>query len=165
MPITPTISSQPRLRTQSTAFKIRTTAIPLSRSTKKPKTISSKLANIVPPCSHTEKKMIAEIKLRMASFKESEIKVYDENISKYSSKAVEVPLATYSIFWRARRYSSSSANSKAPMTPNSSVKVYWSSLQEHGKISRPGNSWGQQESPSSIERILRPIEGIRGRDG
>ncbi len=34
--------------------------------------------------------MTAEIKLRMASFKESEIKVYDENINKYSGKAVEV---------------------------------------------------------------------------
>ena len=34
--------------------------------------------------------MVAEIKLRMASFKESEIKVYDENISKYSNRAVEV---------------------------------------------------------------------------
>jgi hypothetical protein len=34
--------------------------------------------------------MTSEIKLRMACFKDSEIKIYDENISKYSSKAVEV---------------------------------------------------------------------------
>lgn len=36
--------------------------------------------------------MTAEIKLRMGSFKQSDIKIYDENISKYSSKAVEVQL-------------------------------------------------------------------------
>jgi len=40
--------------------------------------------------------MVAEIKLRMASFKESEIKVYDENISKYSNKAVDVNIIQFS---------------------------------------------------------------------
>lgn len=33
--------------------------------------------------------MTADIKLRMASFKETDIKTYDDNISKYSAKAIE----------------------------------------------------------------------------
>lgn len=35
------------------------------------------------------KKMSAEIKLRMSSFKDSEIKTYDDNISKYSHRAID----------------------------------------------------------------------------
>jgi len=34
--------------------------------------------------------MTSEIKLRMTAFKDSEIKNYDDNISKYSHKAVDV---------------------------------------------------------------------------
>jgi hypothetical protein len=49
--------------------------------------------------------MAAEIKLRMASFKESEIKIYDENINKYSGKAVDVLMITCSISSGAKRYS------------------------------------------------------------
>lgn len=37
--------------------------------------------------------MTSEIKMRMGSFKESDIKVYDDNISKFSAKAVEVLLS------------------------------------------------------------------------
>ena len=37
--------------------------------------------------------MSAEIKLRMSSFKDSEIKTYDDNISKYSHRAIDVYLA------------------------------------------------------------------------
>lgn len=48
--------------------------------------------------------MAGEIRLRMASFKESETRIYDENISKYSEKAVEVMLTLYSICSIARRY-------------------------------------------------------------
>ena len=34
--------------------------------------------------------MTSEIKLRMTAFKDSEIKNYDQNISKYSHKAIDV---------------------------------------------------------------------------
>lgn len=54
--------------------------------------------------------MVAEIKLRMASFKESEIKAYDENISKYSNRAVEVAVPSSSISSKARKYWPSSEN-------------------------------------------------------
>jgi hypothetical protein len=54
----------------------------------KPKAIYSKWINTVYFTNNLGKKMTAEIKLRMASFRESDIKLFDEKISKYSSKAV-----------------------------------------------------------------------------
>jgi hypothetical protein len=48
--------------------------------------------------------MTSEIKLRMSAFKDSEIKTYDDNISKYSSKAVDVPFLTPRTFSKAKRY-------------------------------------------------------------
>ena len=47
--------------------------------------------------------MSAEIKLRITAFKDSEIKTIDDNISKYSYKAVDVILDSFSIFSKAKK--------------------------------------------------------------
>jgi hypothetical protein len=49
--------------------------------------------------------MTSEIKMRMGSFKESDIKVYDENISRFSGKAVDVPPNLDRIWSKARKSS------------------------------------------------------------
>ena len=42
--------------------------------------------------------MTAEIKLRMGSFKESDIKQYESNINKYSGQAIQVRTTSCSTF-------------------------------------------------------------------
>ena len=67
--------------------------------------------------------MAGEIRLRMASFKESETRIYDENISKYSEKAVEVLHALYSICSIARRYLPVWGSSRADTLSNINVDL------------------------------------------
>lgn len=67
------------------------------------------------------KKMTSEIKLRMISAKDSEIKIYEENISKYSSKAVEVYTLLIRIYSKAKNYYTPFANSKPQPKLNKNV--------------------------------------------
>lgn len=88
-PTTATTCCPPPPRTQPTASKT-WKITPLWTSTTKPKTTCSRSPSTVRPPPPLGKKMTADIKLRMASFKETDIKTYDDNISKYSAKAIEV---------------------------------------------------------------------------
>jgi hypothetical protein len=101
-PTTATTSSPPPPKTQPTASKI-WKITPLSTSTTRPKTTCTRSPSTVHPSPPIGKKMTADIKLRMASFKETDIKTYDDNISKYSSKAIEVDSPPRSTWSRARR--------------------------------------------------------------
>lgn len=68
--------------------------------------------------------MTSEIKLRMSSFKDSETKIYDDNISKYSKKAVDVHIVRGSISVRAKRFWRRLGNSKAQLLSKRNVSEF-----------------------------------------
>jgi deoxyadenosine/deoxycytidine kinase len=59
----------------------------------------------------------------MACFKDSEIKIYDENISKYSSKAVEVIRQWLSTYSEVKKFSVPSRNYKVLPKQNKNVQI------------------------------------------
>jgi len=75
----------------------------------------------------------------MSSFKDSEIKIYEENISKYSLKAVEVIFNWFRTYSKLKKYSQPFAKLRVTQTSKKNVHLYTYSFQKHVKIACIGD--------------------------
>ena len=83
--------------------------------------------------------MTAEIKLRMGSFRESDIKIYEGNINRYSAQAIEVRCEQRSICSKPKESWSPSARPEDAPTLKKTVRVCGYSLPQHGAVTGSGN--------------------------